>query len=83
MSGFGSVITFGPSAGAEAAGRIPLATRLWLHATSLGGVESTLERRRRHPQESPATPPDLIRLSVGCEDVEDLWRDLDQAISAA
>ncbi len=83
MSDFGSVITFGPKGGAEAAGRVPLATRLWLHATSLGGVESTLERRRRHPQESPATPADLIRLSVGCEDVEDLWRDLDQAISGA
>jgi cystathionine gamma-synthase len=80
MSGFGSVITFGPSAGAEAADRIPRATKLWLHATSLGGVESTLERRRRHVQESPATPAELIRLSVGCEDVEDLWSDLDRAI---
>lgn len=81
MTGFGAVITFGPVAGAAAAERIPMATRLWLHATSLGGVESTLERRRRHRQESPATPPELIRLSVGCEDVEDLWQDLDRAIS--
>ena len=51
-------------------------TKLWVYATSLGGVESTLERRRRWKSE-PATIPDgLIRLSVGIEDVEDLWDDL-------
>jgi cystathionine gamma-synthase len=57
-------------------------TRLWVYATSLGGVESTLERRRRWKSE-PATIPDgLIRLSVGIEDVEDLWEDLVQALDA-
>ena len=55
-------------------------TNLWVTATSLGGVESTLERRRKWKAE-PATIPDaLVRLSVGIEDVEDLWRDLDQAL---
>ena len=59
------------------------ATELWVYATSLGGVESTLERRRRWKAE-PATIPDgLVRLSVGIEDVEDLWEDLAQALDAA
>ncbi len=58
-------------------------TKLWVYATSLGGVESTLERRRRWKSE-PATIPDgLVRLSVGIEDVEDLWEDLVQALDAA
>ena len=51
-----------------------------MHATSLGGVESSLERRRRWPGESADVPETLIRLSVGIEDVEDLWRDLAQAL---
>lgn len=59
-----------------------LGVRLWVPATSLGGVESSLERRRRYPTESPTVPEDLLRLSVGIEDVEDLWRDLDQALRA-
>ena len=42
-----------------------------------------LERRRRQPGEPTSTPVDLIRLSVGIEDVEDLWRDLDQALAHA
>jgi cystathionine gamma-synthase len=45
-------------------------------------VESTLERRRRYPSESPAVPEALLRLSVEIEDVEDLWRDLDAALRA-
>ncbi len=60
----------------------PPATRLWVHATSLGGVESSLERRRRHAAESPVVPESLLRLSVGIEDVDDLWDDLDQALRA-
>ena len=55
-------------------------TRLWVHATSLGGVESTFERRRRWRSE-PATIPDgLVRMSVGIEDVDDLWDDLAAAL---
>lgn len=55
-------------------------TSVWVHATSLGGVESSLERRRRWPLESSHVPGDLIRLSVGIEDPEDLWTDLRRAI---
>ena len=56
--------------------------RVIVHATSLGGVESTMERRARHPGEAHL-PPGLIRLSVGCEHVDDLWADLAQALEAA
>jgi cystathionine gamma-synthase len=55
-------------------------TKLWVYATSLGGVESTLERRRRWKSEPSTIPEGLIRLSVGIEDVEDLWEDLSQAL---
>jgi cystathionine gamma-synthase len=54
-----------------------------VHATSLGGVESSLERRRRHAAESDAVPESLVRLSIGIEDVEDLWADLSSALDAA
>lgn len=80
--GSGAIVSIetGSADSAEAlAGR----TRLWLHATSLGGVESSLERRRRQPGEPETTPVDLVRLSVGIEDVEDLWRDLDEALTGA
>jgi cystathionine gamma-synthase len=55
-------------------------TSLWVHATSLGGVESTFERRRRWKSEPATIPEGLVRLSVGVEDVEDLWADLSQAL---
>jgi cystathionine gamma-synthase len=45
-------------------------------------VESTLERRRRWPEESPVVPDGLLRLSVGIEDVEDLWTDLRAALDS-
>jgi cystathionine gamma-synthase len=82
MRGFGAVIAVEPAGGAAAAARLPTLTRLWVHTTSLGGVESTLERRRRYRSEPPAVPECLIRLSVGVEDVEDLWADLDQALAS-
>ena len=56
---------------------------MWVHSTSLGGVESQLERRRRIPSEPVKVPENLIRLSVGIEDVEDLWRDLSRALDHA
>ena len=80
MDGFGSIIALRPSGGAAAADRLVDHVRLWLPATSLGGVESSLERRRRFATESPTVPDDLVRLSVGIEDVEDLWADLDAAL---
>lgn len=82
MSSYGAVVVFVPTGGELRAQSVCETTELWLHATSLGGVESTLERRRRHPDETTDVPADLIRLSVGCEDVEDLWADLSAALDA-
>ncbi len=78
--GFGGIVAIVLAGGAEAGDRLVRSTSLWVHATSLGGVESTFERRRRWKSE-PATIPDgLVRLSVGVEDVEDLWSDLRQGL---
>jgi cystathionine gamma-synthase len=81
MSGaFGGIIAAEIRGGGEAADRLVKSTSVWLHATSLGGLESTMERRRRWAGESPTIPEGLVRLNVGIEDVEDLWTDLDQAL---
>jgi cystathionine gamma-synthase len=83
MNGYGSVVGLRPKGGVDGADAVVAAVRLWVPATSLGGVESSLERRRRFATESPTVPEDLLRLSVGIEDVEDLWADLDHALRAA
>lgn len=80
MSGFGSLLSI-ELADAAAADRFTAALRLWVFATSLGGVESMLERRRRWAGELPTVPEGLIRMSVGVEHVEDLWTDLEQALA--
>lgn len=82
MATFGSIVSIELSGGGQAAEDVAARTRLWVHATSLGGVESTLERRRRWPEESPDVPEGLLRLSVGIEAVEDLWTDLAGALDA-
>ena len=81
--GWGTIASIELAGGAEAADRLCASVRLWTHATSLGGVESLLERRRRWPLESSVVPESLVRLSFGIESVEDLWRDLSQALDAA
>ncbi|GLY16142.1 cystathionine gamma-synthase [Kineosporia sp. NBRC 101677] len=83
MRGFGGMLSFELAGDATAAEKVCAATRLWVHTTSLGGVESSLERRRRHGGESVLVPESLIRLSTGIEDVEDLWADLVQALESA
>jgi cystathionine gamma-synthase len=80
--GFGTVLSIEVDGGADGADAVVGAVRLWVNTTSLGGVESTLERRRRRPSESPTVDESLIRLSVGIEDVEDLWRDLSRALDS-
>ena len=78
--GFGGIVSVVLAQGAMAADLLTHKTRLWVHATSLGGVESTLERRRRWKTEPATVPEGLVRLSVGVEDVEDLWDDLRSAL---
>jgi cystathionine gamma-synthase len=80
MNGFGAIIAFTVDT-AEKATAIAEAVRLWTPATSLGGVESLIERRRRHAEEPETVPEGLIRLSVGIENVDDLWADLESALS--
>ena len=78
--GFGAIVCLEPAGGRAAAEQLEQRVRLWLPATSLGGVESSLERRRRHRGEPESVPEELVRLSVGIEDVEDLWSDLEAAL---
>lgn len=80
--GFGAMLAIEVRGGADAAEQVSAATRLWTHSTSLGGVESQLERRRRYDLEAKTVPESLIRLSVGIEHVEDLWSDLAAALDA-
>ncbi|MGR2752397.1 trans-sulfuration enzyme family protein [Agromyces arachidis] len=81
--GFGTIVSIVVRGGADAAERVADATRVWLHATSLGGVESTLERRRRWSAEAPTIPEGLVRLSVGLEHTDDLVHDLERALASA
>lgn len=82
LKGFGAVISFELRGGGELADRVCREVRLIRHATSVGGVESTMERRAVLPGQEHL-PPSLIRLSVGIEDPEDLWNDLDRALRVA
>ncbi|MEI7696978.1 MAG: PLP-dependent transferase [Actinomycetes bacterium] len=80
--GFGAIISFEVDGTGEQAQKVCESSRLITHATSLGGVESLWERRRRWPMESLSVPEQLIRLSVGCEHIDDIWDDIDRALAA-
>jgi cystathionine gamma-synthase len=79
--GFGGILAVVLTDGPLAADLFTRSTRLWVHATSLGGVESTFERRRRWKTEAATIPDALVRMSVGIEDVDDLWADLETALA--
>jgi cystathionine gamma-synthase len=86
MSGFGGMVSFRPAGGEEAALRVCERARVFTLAESLGGVESLVEHPARMTHASAAgspleVPADLVRLSVGIEDVEDLLADLEQALA--
>lgn len=78
--GFGGMMSIRLKDGHDAAARAVTRTKLFRNATSLGGTESLIEHRG--PVEGPdsPTPQDLLRLSVGLEDADDLLADLEQAI---
>ena len=82
LKGFGTIISFDLRGGAEFADSVCRNVRLIRHATSLGAVESTIERRAAIPGQGHL-PPSLLRLSVGIEDADDLWGDLDSAMGPA
>lgn len=79
--GFGAIVSFEIDAPVEDIEQILDSASLVTNATSLGGVETTWERRRRWPSESASVPENLIRLSVGCEHIEDLWSDISSSIA--
>jgi len=78
--GFGGLLSF-DVADADAARRVETATKLIANMTSLGGVTSRIEARARW--EGERVPPGLLRLSVGLEDADALWSDLEQALALA
>ena len=80
MNGYGAMLSFETTGSGERASAVCERTELINHATSLGGIESTMERRAGIAGQE-TIPPTLIRFSVGCEDVDDLWADLDRALS--
>jgi cystathionine gamma-synthase len=82
LRGFGSMISFDVRGGAAAADAVCGALTLVRHASSLGAVESTIERRAANAGQEHL-PPGLLRLSVGIEAFEDLRDDLAQALEAA
>jgi cystathionine gamma-synthase len=79
MTGFGGVLSFEVEDD-DTADAVLDKLRLIVHATSLGGVETTAERRSGYPG-SDHLPPGLIRMSVGCEHIDDLWNDLVGALA--
>ncbi|HEY4602786.1 MAG TPA: cystathionine gamma-synthase [Blastococcus sp.] len=86
MSGFGGMLSFRLAGGEEQALKVCERARLFTLAESLGGVESLIEHPGRMTHASAAgspleVPADLVRLSVGIEDVDDLLADLEQALS--
>jgi cystathionine gamma-synthase len=81
MTGFGAVLGFEVGTEAEA-NSVCDSVRVIRSATSLGGVESTIERRAKLPGQEHL-PPGYLRLSVGCEHVDDLWDDLASALPSS
>ena len=77
--GFGAMVAFVMHSG-DAADAACRAVRLIVPATSLGGVETTMERRQKYAGDAHV-PAGLVRLSVGIENVEDLWADLERALT--
>jgi cystathionine gamma-synthase len=83
MSAFGAMLSIRVKGGERAAIAAAARVRLWKRATSLGGVESLLEHRASVEGPGSPCPADLLRLSVGLEDAEDLFADLDRTLRAA
>jgi cystathionine gamma-synthase len=81
MDGPGFMLTFSVTGGAARADALLDRLRVLTHATSLGGVETLIERRARYPAEQGVVPENLLRVSVGCEHADDLWDDLARALA--
>jgi cystathionine gamma-synthase len=82
-NGFGSMLAFEVAGSVEQTDAFLARLRLFANATSLGGVESLIERRARYAGDAGVVAPTLCRVSLGLENVDDLWADLDGALRAA
>ncbi|MCI0582250.1 MAG: PLP-dependent transferase [Chloroflexi bacterium] len=82
-NGSGPMLSFEVGGSVEQTEAFLAGLRLLTHATSLGGVETLIERRARYAGDASVAGPTLCRLSVGIENVDDLWTDLDRALLAA
>lgn len=80
--GFGAMLSFNVRGGRDETFAVAAKTRLFIRATSLGGVESLIEHRASVEGPHTVTPQNLLRLSVGLEHADDLIGDLDQALAA-
>lgn len=76
MRGFGGMLSFQVRSGAEEAMRVAAAVRIFTRATSLGGTHSLIEHRASIEGPQTQTPQNLLRLSIGIENVDDLLNDL-------
>ena len=81
QGGFGGMLSIRVQGGEAAAVAVAAHTLIWKRATSLGGVESLIEHRASVEGAGTPAPPDLLRLSVGIEHVDDLIKDLEQALA--
>lgn len=81
MAGFGGMLSIQVAGGREAAMEVAARVRLFIRATSLGGVESLIEHRASIEGPGTNTPDDLLRLSIGLEDAGELVADLEQALA--
>ena len=80
FSGMASLLVAGDEAMAK---RVASRTKVFIPATSLGGVESLIEHRKTVEGPHSVVPPNLLRLSVGIESADDLIADLEQALASA
>jgi cystathionine gamma-synthase len=83
QGGFGGMLSIRVRGGEASAVATAASVALWKRATSLGGVESLIEHRASIEGAGTPCPPDLLRLSAGIEDPDDLYADLDQALRRA
>jgi cystathionine gamma-synthase len=83
MSGFGAMLSFCVRGGRDEAFTVAGRTKLFTRATSLGGVESLIEHRKSVEGPHSVTPENLLRVSVGLENADDLIADLDEALGTS
>jgi len=82
LDGFGAMLSFEVEGGERAADAVCDRVAVIVHASSFGGVETLIEEPGRWHAD-PRVPAGLLRLSIGCEHPDDLWRDLEQALASA